>query len=106
MPRYTRLCRRRGRRGRSRWRSRRPSTRMVVRRPVTRTESQWADAILRRGASLPPAVGRWRLNDVLLRGFLIVLGYLAGSIPVGVLVARATGGPPPRAHAPRGTRGT
>src|SRR4026207_1019745 len=106
MPRYTRLCRRRGRRRRRRWGSRRPSTRMVVRRPVTRTESQWADAILRRGASLPPAVGRWRLNDVLLRGFLIVLGYLAGAVPVGVLVARASGGPDPRTIGSGRTGGT
>jgi glycerol-3-phosphate acyltransferase PlsY len=46
------------------------------------------------------------VNDVLLRGFLVVLGYLAGSIPVGVLVARASGGPDPRTIGSGRTGGT
>ena len=46
------------------------------------------------------------MNDVLLRAFLIVLGYLAGSIPVGVLVARASGGPDPRTIGSGRTGGT
>ena len=46
------------------------------------------------------------MNDLLLRGFLIVLGYLAGSIPVGVLVARASGGPDPRTIGSGRTGGT
>src|SRR5216110_2237661 len=46
------------------------------------------------------------VNDVLLRAFLIVVGYLAGSIPVGVLVARASGGPDPRTIGSGRTGGT
>ena len=46
------------------------------------------------------------MNDVLLRVFLIVLGYLAGSIPVGVLVARVSGGPDPRTIGSGRTGGT
>ena len=46
------------------------------------------------------------MNDLVLRGFLIVLGYLAGSIPVGVLVARASGGPDPRTIGSGRTGGT
>src|SRR6185369_442730 len=37
---------------------------------------------------------------------LVVLGYLAGSIPVGVLVARASGGPDPRTVGSGRTGGT
>src|SRR6478672_13785217 len=58
-----------------------------------------------KGASLPP-IGGWQVNDLLLRGFLIVLGYLAGSIPVGILVARASGGPDPRTIGSGRTGGT
>src|SRR5262245_23143439 len=58
------------------------------------------------GGSLPSIVGRRRVNDVLLRGFLIVLGYLAGSIPVGVIVARVSGGPDPRTIGSGRTGGT
>jgi len=46
------------------------------------------------------------VNDALLRGFLIVLGYLAGSIPVGVIVARLSGGPDPRTIGSGRTGGT
>ena len=46
------------------------------------------------------------MNDVLLRGLLIVLGYLAGSIPVGVIVARMSGGPDPRTVGSGRTGGT
>src|SRR5438034_9911825 len=46
------------------------------------------------------------VNDVLLRAFLIVVGYLAGSIPVGVLVAQASGGPDPRRIGSGRTGGT
>src|SRR4051812_49498236 len=37
---------------------------------------------------------------------LVVLGYLAGSIPVGVLVAKASGGPDPRTIGSGRTGGT
>jgi glycerol-3-phosphate acyltransferase PlsY len=43
---------------------------------------------------------------VLLRGLLVVLAYLAGSIPVGVIVARASGGPDPRTVGSGRTGGT
>ena len=46
------------------------------------------------------------MSDVLLRGFLIVLGYVAGSIPVGVIVARLSGGPDPRTIGSGRTGGT
>jgi len=73
---------------------------------VVEADLQGADAILRRGASLRSIVGGSLVNDVLLRAFLIVLGYLAGSIPVGVLVARASGGPDPRTIGSGRTGGT
>jgi glycerol-3-phosphate acyltransferase PlsY len=43
---------------------------------------------------------------VLLRVLLVVLAYVAGSIPVGVLVARASGGPDPRTIGSGRTGGT
>ena len=43
---------------------------------------------------------------LLLRLLLAVLGYFAGSIPVGVLVARASGGPDPRTIGSGRTGGT
>ena len=43
---------------------------------------------------------------VLLRGLLVVLAYLAGSIPVGVIVARVSGGPDPRTIGSGRTGGT
>jgi glycerol-3-phosphate acyltransferase PlsY len=46
------------------------------------------------------------VNDVLLRLFLVVVAYLAGSIPVGVLVARFSGGPDPRSIGSGKTGGT
>ena len=46
------------------------------------------------------------MNDILLRGFLIFLGYIAGSIPVGVIVARLSGGPDPRTIGSGRTGGT
>jgi glycerol-3-phosphate acyltransferase PlsY len=46
------------------------------------------------------------LDQLLLRAALIVLGYLSGSIPVGVLVARASGGPDPRSIGSGRTGGT
>ena len=47
------------------------------------------------------------MNEALeLRVFLVVLGYLSGSIPVGVLVARASGGPDPRSVGSGRTGGT
>jgi len=46
------------------------------------------------------------LESLLVRAFLVVLGYLAGSIPVGVLVARASGGPDPRTIGSGRTGGT
>jgi glycerol-3-phosphate acyltransferase PlsY len=46
------------------------------------------------------------VGDALLRLFLVVVAYLAGSIPVGVLVARASGGPDPRSIGSGRTGGT
>lgn len=46
------------------------------------------------------------LEALFLRVLLIVGGYLAGSIPVGVLVARASGGPDPRTIGSGRTGGT
>jgi glycerol-3-phosphate acyltransferase PlsY len=46
------------------------------------------------------------IEALLLRAALIVGGYLAGSIPVGVLVARASGGPDPRTIGSGRTGGT
>ncbi len=43
---------------------------------------------------------------LLLRMLMVVLAYLAGSIPVGVLVARASGGPDPRTIGSGRTGGT
>ena len=43
---------------------------------------------------------------LLLRAFLVVLGYLAGSVPVGVIVARLSGGPDPRTIGSGRTGGT
>jgi acyl phosphate:glycerol-3-phosphate acyltransferase len=43
---------------------------------------------------------------ILLRGFLVILAYLAGSIPVGVIVARVSGGPDPRTIGSGRTGGT
>ena len=43
---------------------------------------------------------------LLLRGVLVVLAYLAGSIPVGVIVARVSGGPDPRTIGSGRTGGT
>jgi acyl phosphate:glycerol-3-phosphate acyltransferase len=45
-------------------------------------------------------------QDLLLRGLLVVLAYLAGSIPVGVIVARLSGGPDPRTIGSGRTGGT
>ena len=54
-----------------------------------------------------PSVGRlWLDQELLLRGLLVILGYLTGSIPVGVLVARASGGPDPRTVGSGRTGGT
>ena len=44
--------------------------------------------------------------ELIVRAVLIVIGYLAGSIPVGVLVARASGGPDPRTIGSGRTGGT
>jgi glycerol-3-phosphate acyltransferase PlsY len=44
--------------------------------------------------------------DLLLRAILIGLAYVAGSIPVSILVARATGGPDPRTIGSGRTGGT
>jgi acyl phosphate:glycerol-3-phosphate acyltransferase len=46
------------------------------------------------------------IEALLLRAVLVVGGYLAGSIPVGVLVARASGGPDPRTIGSGRTGGT
>jgi glycerol-3-phosphate acyltransferase PlsY len=46
------------------------------------------------------------VNDLLLRALLVVVAYLAGSIPVGVIVARVSGGPDPRTVGSGRTGGT
>ncbi len=46
------------------------------------------------------------LEAFLVRAVLVGLGYVAGSIPVGVLVARASGGPDPRTVGSGRTGGT
>jgi glycerol-3-phosphate acyltransferase PlsY len=46
------------------------------------------------------------MDALLLRGLLVFLAYIAGSIPVGVLVARASGGPDPRTVGSGRTGGT
>ena len=46
------------------------------------------------------------MEALLLRGLLVFLAYIAGSIPVGVLVARASGGPDPRTVGSGRTGGT
>ena len=43
---------------------------------------------------------------LVLRIVLVLIGYLSGSIPVGVLVARASGGPDPRSGGSGRTGGT
>jgi acyl phosphate:glycerol-3-phosphate acyltransferase len=46
------------------------------------------------------------MEALLLRALLVFLAYIAGSIPVGVLVARASGGPDPRTVGSGRTGGT
>src|SRR5258708_29854332 len=46
------------------------------------------------------------IEALIVRAVLIAGGYLAGSIPVGVLVARASGGPDPRTIGSGRTGGT
>ena len=47
------------------------------------------------------------MNDtILLRAILVVVAYLAGSIPFGVVVARVSGGPDPRSIGSGRTGGT
>jgi glycerol-3-phosphate acyltransferase PlsY len=46
------------------------------------------------------------VNDALLRLFLVLVAYAAGSIPVGVIVARLSGGPDPRSIGSGKTGGT
>lgn len=46
------------------------------------------------------------IESIMLLALLVVVGYLSGSIPVGVLVARASGGPDPRSIGSGRTGGT
>ena len=46
------------------------------------------------------------MDAIVLRVLLVIVAYLAGSIPVGVLVARASGGPDPRSIGSGRTGGT
>ncbi len=46
------------------------------------------------------------MEALLLRGLLVFVAYIVGSIPVGVLVARASGGPDPRTVGSGRTGGT
>ncbi len=84
---------------------------MVVRDTCARTGLQGAHvpagAILRPVGALPPPAGGLSLDQtLLLRVLLVVVAYLAGSIPVGVLVANASGGPDPRTIGSGRTGGT
>jgi glycerol-3-phosphate acyltransferase PlsY len=54
-----------------------------------------------------PTASAVTVNEALaLRAFLVVVGYLSGSVPVGVLVARMSGGPDPRSVGSGRTGGT
>ena len=84
---------------------------MVVGTPVLRSGAYAAERV--PGATLAlvgalPVDRRGVVLDqaLLLRVLLVVLAYLAGSIPVGVLVARASGGPDPRTIGSGRTGGT
>jgi glycerol-3-phosphate acyltransferase PlsY len=59
-------------------------------------------------ASLPFGliVGGLSMEALLVRGLLVFLAYIAGSIPVGVIVARVSGGPDPRTVGSGRTGGT
>ncbi len=46
------------------------------------------------------------MDAIVLRVLLVILAYLAGSIPVGVIVARLSGGPDPRSVGSGRTGGT
>src|SRR5882672_11291839 len=56
--------------------------------------------------ALGPGVGREALDPTIGRVLLVLLAYVSGSIPVGVLVARASGGPDPRTIGSGRTGGT
>jgi glycerol-3-phosphate acyltransferase PlsY len=72
-----------------------------------RAGARGADAILARVGALPSIVERLALDQALtLRALLVVVGYLVGSIPVGVIVARLSGGPDPRTIGSGRTGGT
>ena len=72
---------------------RRPAARCYPRpRAVRLAAPHWSDTL--DATSLAQAIG------------LILLGYLSGSIPVGVLVARVAGGPDPRTVGSGRTGGT
>ena len=80
-----------------------------MRRTVRRTGMQGAQT--RPGAILRPVVGLPSPEDrldqgLLLRALLVALAYFAGSIPVGVIVARLSGGPDPRTIGSGRTGGT
>jgi glycerol-3-phosphate acyltransferase PlsY len=53
-----------------------------------------------------PSIGGFVDQALLLRVLLVVVGYFAGSIPVGVIVARVSGGPDPRTIGSGRTGGT
>jgi len=55
---------------------------------------------------LPLVAGLSGMNDLVLRALLIAVAYAAGSIPVGVIVARFSGGPDPRSVGSGRTGGT
>jgi glycerol-3-phosphate acyltransferase PlsY len=65
-----------------------------------------ADAILAAVGALPSLVGGFVDQALVLRLILMVVGYLAGSIPVSVIVARLAGGPDPRTIGSGRTGGT
>jgi acyl phosphate:glycerol-3-phosphate acyltransferase len=53
-----------------------------------------------------PVDGRIAVDAIVLRVLLVIVAYLSGSIPVGVLVARASRGPDPRSIGSGRTGGT
>lgn len=50
--------------------------------------------------------GRGAVDAIVLRVLLVIVAYLSGSVPVGVLVAKASGGPDPRSIGSGRTGGT
>ena len=70
-----------------------------------RTRVGWTGPMVAKGPARPPYTRRAWTNLPLAVG-LIVMGYLVGSLPMGVIVARLTGGTDPRTVGSGRTGGT